>query len=477
MILFIIIFIYQISLHAVDEPEYYELSVPFKIAYVVGVSSFTGKDLSDENNYMLKSIPFLLMEGIESLETHTFSEEQKTAYRKSLIRQEILEQNKKLISIKTEMDKLVFNKTKESGKEKIRTGLEKNYNDVLKKITELKSLNPDTAIKVPDELDIELKKGTGGTLLNPPKFSPLQYQKSNNIDLFFLGTLEEVHGYLYLEISCFDGILEKNVFYFKDVLLPEEVYKLVPEIKKEFIKIILGREWSTVQVIPTPSNAFVYVNDRFAGIGTTYANYLKPGLASIKVSHPDYSEQQWRAELKPYEEKQIEVSLEKIETGTVSISSVPSDAKVYVNSIYAGMTLLEVEKSLHLKRIVLKKEGYDDFIFHIGQSTKDSIVAELQISLVDPEVKQKATRDNFYFAFGLWLISIPFPIFLNGFAEDFAYEAVRFPIGSPLYNYYGGTSNTFNLTYWITLAINGGLFVYMGFTLFDYLNAANRPIG
>lgn len=477
LILFVIIFFLPASLFPEIESQYYELSVPYKTTYVVGFSSFTGKDLSDENNYMLKSIPFLLMEGLELLDTHTFSQEQKTEYRKSLIRQEILNQNKILVSIKTEMDKLVFDKTKKSEIKKERTGLEKNYDEIIKKITELKALDPDTAIEVPDELDIELKQGSQGLLLSPPAFSPLQYQKSNNIDLLFFGRLEEVHGYIYLEISGFDGILEQKVFYIKEILLPEEAYTLIPELRKKLIKLILGRDWSSIQVIPTPSNAFVYVNDRFAGIGTTFADYIKPGLTSIKVTHPDYIEQLWMAELEPYEKKQVEVSLEKIETGFVSLSSLPSDAKVYINSVYSGMTLMDVEKSLHLKRIIIKKEEYDDFYFHIGHTSNDTIVAELQISLMDPVEKQKTTRNDFYFAFGLWLVSIPIPIFLNGYAEDFKNEALRFPEGSP--NYYQNmvTSNIFTIAYWIAVGVNGGLFVNMGFTLFDYLKAADRPIG
>jgi hypothetical protein len=74
-------------------------------------------------------------------------------------------------------------------------------------------------------------------------------------------------------------------------------------------------------------------------------------------------------------------------------------------------------------------------------------------------------------------VSIPVPIFLDGFADDFYYEALRFDPGSPAYNQNVVKGNIYKIAYWVTLAINGGLFVNMGITLFHYLKAADRPIG
>ena len=224
-------------------------------------------------------------------------------------------------------------------------------------------------------------------------------------------------------------------------------------------------------------DAFVFINDKFAGIGDTYADYLKPGTNTIKIRHPDYFEQTGIVELSPYEEKKFDITLEKIELGFVSLSSLPPNAWVYKNSIYSGITPLNIEKSSHLKRIVIKKEEFDDFIFHIGHTSNDTIVAELQQSLVDPEKKQKDERDDFYSAFGLLLVSIPVPVFLNGFSKDFKDIANNDDFDGAVRNQYKLMSNIFEIAYWVTLGVTGGLLVNMGFNLADYIKAADRPIG
>ncbi|MBN2444952.1 MAG: PEGA domain-containing protein [Spirochaetales bacterium] len=474
LVLCIIFFALSLPLFPEEISAYYELSIPLKTLYSVGFSSFTGKDLAVENEYLLHSVPLLLIEELELLKIHTFNEEQKKEYRKSLIREEILKQNKTRETYKAEIDKLVFEKITKAQMNKQKKDLEKKDEAILKKIIELKALDPGR-INVPDELPIEIKKEAGGLLLDPPAFSPLQYQRNKNIDFLIYGKLEEIHGYIYFEVSGFDGILKQNVFYFKETVLPENIYKLIPEIKKKLIKIILGRDWSSIRVTLIPDDAFVFINDQFAGIGTTLADYLKPGLNTIRITHPDYFEQQLSAMLLPYEEKEFDITMDKIELGIARISSVPTGARLYMNSVYTGTTPVDVEKSYQLKRIIIKKDDYDDFFLHVGHKTKDEVKAELQQSLISPDEKQKKSRDNFYTAFGLFLLSVPFPIILGSYSKDYSRIATTYT--GALHDEYALKSIYFYIAQNITLAICGRLLINVGYYLFKYRDDSDRPIG
>jgi hypothetical protein len=472
-----IIFFLTFFLYPEDTVSYYQLAAPAKTKYTVGFSTFSGKNLSDENRYLQQSIPLLLLEGLDLLETHTLSVEQKTEYRKGLVEQEILNQYITLESIQKDIDKLIFEKIKDSEREKSKAGLEKNYAQVLSKISELKALDPNVSIFAPDEFDIEIKKGKDGLLLDPCEYSPLQYAKNNDLDLFFYGSVEEFQGYIYLEMHGFDNLLKRDMFQYKEVITPEEIYTIVPAARKKFIGLLLGRQWSTIKVTVAPAEALVFINGQFAGVGTTVKDFLKPGVVKILVQHPDYYEQQWNAELQPEEEKNIEISLEKFDLGRVMLDSIPASASVYVNAVYAGTTPIEIEKSMKLKRILLQKEEYEDYTFHIGYLSKDSITSTLKKKGLSPEEQQKKKRDDFYTAFGFFLVSVPFSIFLSGYAADFRNDSYRIPIDDPSYDQTLLLSNTLYISSYIALAVSGGLFIYMGFKLSDYMKAGDRPIG
>ncbi|MBN1698282.1 MAG: PEGA domain-containing protein [Spirochaetales bacterium] len=455
-----------------------ELYLPENTGYTVGFCMFSDLDLSPENIHLKQSIPMLLKEDLESLEKHVVSVLQEKAYQKNILLDRIRTLNRQLIDLQKTKDAILFENVMESKKKAALEETEKKIGDIIKKIGEIKETDP-AGITIPEELRIQIKSGEGaGLLLDPPSYSALQYTKTHGIDFLVYGHVEEIFGYLFISISAFDRLLEEKVFDYDITLSPEEVYPALDDIKRELSLLILGREWAGLVVIPDPPTGFVYVNDEFAGIGKTEVNYLKPGKAEVRVTHQDYFEEKKEVNLVAFEESECVVSLTRIASGNVFIDSIPEGANVYVNSVWRGITPLAVERSLHLLRIVIKKDDFDEISFHIGESGEASINVELTKSEISGERRQELKRDKFYTALGYFFVSIPFPVFFKGLADDYGdIRDYRASSGTDEYKRASIMQDAFLISHYGTLVVTGALFINLFVNLIDYIGAADRPIG
>lgn len=478
--LWICIFIVLLSVFSgftLVDHEIKDIAFPREASYNVGFASFIGKNLSVENKYLINSIPLLLFEGIEELTTHTITLEQKEAYQKAVIMEEIQKLIKNIELKQQERDMLVFKLEQEKINNKIKEQINKEIENYLKQVNELRSYDFHK-IKIPQEIDVKyIKDNNQLTLIMPPAYSPLQYMKEKKIDLLVYGIIEEIENYLYLEINIFDSLLEKMVYSYKDTSLSEDIISCLSEIKKELAFNILGRSWASVRIKAEPSTAYIYVNGEFAGIGESDIAYLKTGKSSVLISHPDYIDQEIEIVLSDNEEKEVAIFLDKHELGVLRISSLPEQADLYANSVWIGKTPLDVELSMNLKRLIIKKDGYSDYAFHIGNKESGSITIQLDPDLTDKAKKQEKKRDEFYFALGLWFVSIPMPAFLGGLVNEYDEKIEYSDKEGPVYEQNARLRDIFYFSYYGAFVLNFALLTNLFFNLYFYIKSADRPIG
>jgi hypothetical protein len=456
------------------------LSVPTDRAWVVGITSLKGTNLDTENRYITYSLPMRIKESLETIKTHSIKYEQMQDYKKEVRDVELQKLKDQLAKLQAERDEIVFSTRDPAEAEKaVKTFDEqKGIAKIQEAVTAL--INYDFAdIKVPEKMPVVFKtQEPGGTLLKPADFSVLQYAKREKIDLVVYGTVEEVQGFLFLDISAYESAIEQEVYHYQTTTTAEEVYILIKDIADRLATVVLGNEWARLTLVPDPPDSRIYLDGEFISAGKITLSYTDPGSHTLEVRHPDCTVHKSMVELAPFEEKEVSVTLERNEPVRIRITSEPEGATLYVNSVYSGKTPLEIDGSTEKRRATLKLDGYEEHVFTLDESTGSELAFTLQVKIEDRKARQNAVRDNFYFAFGFFLASIPVPVACNRFSQDYRQAALLAQSVNPSQSAgFFTTSTIFNYAFYGGVAVSVGLFIYTMFTLYDYITTADRPLG
>jgi len=132
-------------------------------------------------------------------------------------------------------------------------------------------------------------------------------------------------------------------------------------------------------VYSTPSGASVYVDNQVIG-QTPIENYeLAKGEHSLTIKMEGYQEYSTTVFITPGETSVINVNL-ALETGALSVTSIPTGALVYVNGEYKGKTPLNLELSPGTYTIKVTKQNYMDYTTTV--TLEEGETKEVSVSLV-----------------------------------------------------------------------------------------------
>jgi hypothetical protein len=101
--------------------------------------------------------------------------------------------------------------------------------------------------------------------------------------------------------------------------------------------------------------------------------------------------------------------------------------------------------------------------------TSPSLNFILRKQILDESLWQEKKRDAFYSALGFFALSVPFPIFLYGYAVDSSIAASRVTADSDTYNKFRRQAELTYGAYWATLFVSVSLFIRMLVTLVEYI--------
>jgi PEGA domain len=327
---------------------------------------------------------------------------------------------------------------------------------------------------------VAIKEGTGaGKLLETPAVPPQIYCAQQGIDLLIGGTIQEVQGYLLLDVWAFDALSRFKVFTSRNAATREELSASLQGFGREIARTILGRPWSLVQFMPDPPGTALYVDRSLASSGASPSLYLSPGTHEIRMSAVGYREVTRRVTLEPEKVTRIDDSLAKLVEGRVAIASDPAGADLYVDSRWQGKTPLEVERPALRSRGVLSSPGFYDMNFPLGPASPPSLSFPLQKDVGARDVQQKKARDDFYSSLGIFALSLPLPIFSFGMSLDFAQRTLD--LGAQgmtgAASQAQATSNAFLGTYYAGIAVSVSLFVWMVTRIVHYVKVSNEIAG
>jgi hypothetical protein len=430
--------------------------------WVVGFCALKGKNLSPQNTYLTQSIPLLLKENLQSIALHSFNEQEMLEYKKAVLMHELRAKLKTLIEKQKEKDELIFSQEREFEKQKKIQNLEKEIEDIRAHVSFLKDLDP-ALIEYKNQKPVQFSGGTAEGLYDPP-LSILKYTVQEDVDLLISGKIEEIHDYIYIELNAFERTREKKVYTYTDAGTREELYDYFGEAIGGLATIILGREWSSLTLIPQPEDASIIINGQYFGSGKIYLPFNKPGQVEILVRYPGYKEHSKKVVLIPSEYHEYTISLQREVYFEIAISTTPPDADVYINSRWQGKTPLLLARPVVLQRLLIIKEDYLDYYMTIGPDSEQKIDIYLKKGYPDRAEIQEMKRDNFYASFGTFLCTLPIPIFLYGSAVD-----------STNYSRPDIENRVYGIFYYFSYFASVALLANTLFCLADYIQAGDNP--
>lgn len=458
-----------------------DLSAPVdkKEKWVVGFCTFNAERLPPEDQYLTYSIPMMLKNQLAGLSSHTLSSAERDMVRKDLVAkgQEAVDQS--VTGFYKERDALLLDS---SGPNIPSTAtVDAKIELALARRDFLKSMDL-TGIKVAEQKPLEVKEGTGvGKLFDPLSIPASVFCDRQGIDLLVGGLVREVQGYILLEVWAYDAISNSVAVSYRDAEARENIYQSVPVAGSELTGLFLGKPWATVSFTPDPPESSLYVDGKLVATGRTPVLYLAPGTLDIKVSAPGYRDLTQTLTLKGDEESSLTVTLEKEKAGTVVISSTPSGADVYLESVWKGKTPLALEKPFGRTRVNITQKGFYDEPFSVSESSPLDLSFTLKPDTVSRDAAQKKARDEFYDAFTWFALSLPIPLFCYAFALDSGVQALEFnnAAGSSPSQTRGAqlTANLLYGGYLVGTVVSASLFTWMLFKIIHYVSVSNRSAG
>ncbi len=451
--------------------------------WTVGVASFTGLNLQEENRYLRHSFPLALRERLVSVRLHFFTPGERDGYRRAVIRRAARRQGQELQKLRRERDALFFQDRDPGDLAREQAAYEQRLSQGSEELARLASLDP-AQVEMPERKEVRFVEGSRGEVLLPEAGrAPLAVAEDQKVDLLIYGSFEEIQGYLYLEVRAVDAALQQEVYAYSDAAGREDLGPDMEAVVDGLTKVLWGRDWASLAVTATPAEARIYVDDSLLGSGEARLDFVSPGERALRVELEGYETQKQTLRVEPYSLTELEISLEKLPESSISVASDPAGAALYRDSAWLGVTPLEVARPDTLSRFLLRLKGFRDEPLYLGPTSPAAVSFKLAPAEADPLALQKRDRKRFYGAFGLFALSLPLPIISWALVGDFT---VGYQGAADRYNLYGDPADLnearrlqslgtgFYYSYLGTLGLSVGLAVNMVIQLVRYVRTADR---
>lgn len=146
--------------------------------------------------------------------------------------------------------------------------------------------------------------------------------------------------------------------------------------KQLLVPVLLTKIDKLITIESVPSNSSLIVNGTYIGL-TPYKLNLNTQLNEIKLQKNGYKEKLFKIAVSNNTNENFLYKLDKLDT-LISINTTPSQATLFLNDEYMGLTPLSLQDTINGK-IKISKYGYKDIVYNLDDSKK-SLNFELEQS-------------------------------------------------------------------------------------------------
>jgi len=457
-----------------------------RASYVVGFAELSAIDLPSEYRYIASSLPRLLVESFDSGTsansrlTHIYSAVEQASYSDSLIDHDADLALRALSSAVRQRDLLLFERGVTPDR---RESAEDTVIEARAAVDALDLMDP-SEVGIEIEKPIEFWSGRAlGILLDAvgvdDDLAPMpggldEIARGANLDLLIWGVVEEIQGYLKVDFYAYSpygaGIDLGNA---GTTALPSDIGQDAEIISAEIATALLGRSWGSVHVETNVNDAAIVVDGELVGFRQASARYLSPGEVTVEVTANGYRTEHRTVAVTDRQTTGVVLEMEQMFDRVVRIESAPAGADVYLDSVWAGQTPLQLSVLDGPSVVRLRRDGYLESRFVLASDSPDRVARALlpgSLSWAD-EIEQK--RDGFYRSMTWFVLSVPVTIILNGIYQSIQSAFPPLESGDLTPENWTAFGQRGNIFYWASsgsVLVNLGLLVNAGINLFEYLD-------
>ncbi|MBC8552844.1 MAG: PEGA domain-containing protein, partial [Candidatus Brocadiales bacterium] len=161
---------------------------------------------------------------------------------------------------------------------------------------------------------------------------------------------------------------------------------------------VLQGQDCTVAIESKPANAVIYIDGNNVGVTPATIDSVKTGQHLIEVKLDGY--EIWSKEINVVAKKKTSLTAElTTKFGTISLSSEPTNAKIFIDGIEVGTTPARLESVLHGPHLVeVKMDGYSVLKknVNVGPGKETVLTAKLQVNTGSVSIKSQPKSANIY---------------------------------------------------------------------------------
>ena len=166
------------------------------------------------------------------------------------------------------------------------------------------------------------------------------------------GRVEEIGGFVYVEVRALETARGREVFTYQDAGDPQTISDAMVGASEELATVFLGGPWAALTVQSDPDDAAIFVDGRFAAIGTSLIPYLSPGRKQVQVTAEGYVPVTAEVSVIAGQRAALQVTLSPVDTGSIVVSSQPPGARVYLDSRIQGVAPVTVPRPQQTRRLL-----------------------------------------------------------------------------------------------------------------------------
>ena len=363
--LFLLLFILiSLSAFGVDDKVLRDSSSGWNIL----VTDLICNSPQEDAPYICKTLSSAVYRNLSVIKKHRMSDEEIAARREAIKAEYVDECQKALSKSYQEYDALLFqekdlnkkislkstiSKDKRMLRKAGRKKLEKIYVQRDRDIVFLNDAEEkDTSIKGPIELATRAKK--------------------DNLDYIVWGSMKMVEDVVVADISLYSALFKKDLASVRVTGDLETIYQELDKKLDAFYSDILGKPWAKINVSVNNEDVDVFVDGNFVSAGSLSNIILEPGEHIVLATGNNKTEEFKQIMLEENQSADIDFNVEPVESKLFAISSFPSGADVYYNSVWQGQTPMLLNGAQG--EVVISKDGYQNsrvFLEEINGNTLD----------------------------------------------------------------------------------------------------------
>ncbi len=420
-------------------------------------------------------------ELLQDIQTHESGPEEVELLKLAAKDHAIDEKEKEIITIQQQIDNLIFEEKTWLEIAQERASLSGALRDAKRertRLTEEQHAEIDVLLERPVENVPIDQTSIAVTTENFLFYAKLLSVEHNLQQVFFIDVVlfEEYRIYT---IIVYNSLLDKSEILLEEIVLGQDTAGISNRLILPILFSLRGRETVdlTVQVFNQENSidisSEIIIDGEPVGFGNYHNIAFSRGKHTIVARFATGREESMEVDLLSGETRKVFFYDEDTPGTPIQILSFPLGASVYKDSLYMGVTPLNLERPKVAQYISLQKDGYTDAWTLLETDSSDIISIALQSNDINTQEELKAYRDRFYVSVAIMAATVPFPIVFSALYRERDPYLSSTNLTQESYTNNKNLRDTYYYSFWGSLALNLAAITYMGIRLGQYVNYSN----